>query len=104
MDTMDVKVAENGRMVLPLAVRKALGLSGETKVILTLADGEVRLTSISHGVARARELYRIHAKGGRTTADFLADRARETSLEDVAIETEGRDGSAVRSTDGTKAS
>lgn len=36
--TMDVRVAENGRLILPQSVRKAMGLTGETKVILTLEN------------------------------------------------------------------
>lgn len=79
--TMDIKVAENGRMILPQSVRKAMGLQGEAKVILTVENDEVRLTPIGHGVARARALYRQHAKAERTTDDFLADRTAETADE-----------------------
>lgn len=79
--TMDVKVAENGRMILPQSVRKAMGLQGEAKVILTVENDEVRLTPIGHGVARARALYRQHAKTERTTDDFLVDRAAQTANE-----------------------
>ena len=77
--TMDIRVAENGRMILPQSVRKAMGLQGEAKVILTLENDEVRLTPIGHGVARARALYRQHAKADRTTNDFLTDRAAEAA-------------------------
>ena len=77
--TMDIKVAENGRMILPQSVRKAMGLEGEAKVILTLEDDEVRLTPIGHGVARARALYRQHANIERTTDEFLDDRREEAA-------------------------
>ena len=77
--TMDVRVAENGRMILPQSVRKAMGLQGETKVVLTLENDEVRLTPIGHGVARARALYREHASAGRSTEAFLADRKVEAA-------------------------
>ncbi len=79
--TMDVRVAENGRLILPQSVRKAMGLTGETKVILTLENDEVRLSPIGHGVARARELYRQNANTARSTDDFLADRKEEAALE-----------------------
>ena len=85
--TVDIRVAENGRLILPLSVRKAMGLSGESKVIATIDGVEVRLTPITHGISRARELYRQHAKVDRTTADFLADRAEEeASHQTSAIE------------------
>ena len=77
--TMDIRVAENGRMILPQSVRKAMGLQGEAKVILTLENDEVRLTPIGHGVSRAKALYREHAKTERTTDEFLADRAAEAA-------------------------
>lgn len=79
--TIDVRVAENGRMILPRAVRKAMGLHGDTKVILTLEDDVVRLSPVGHGVSRAQALYRQHAKVPRTTDDFLADRRDEADQE-----------------------
>jgi len=79
MQTMDIKVAGNGRMVLPASVRKAMGLHGDTKVILTIEDDQVRLSPIGHGVSRAQALYREHAKQVRTTDDFLQDRKAETA-------------------------
>lgn len=79
--TIDVRVAENGRMILPQSVRKAMGLKGETKVILTLENDEVRLSPIGHGVSRARALYREHAKSSRTVDDFLSDRKDEAARE-----------------------
>jgi len=84
--TMDIKVAGNGRMVLPASVRKAMGLHGDAKVILTVEDDQVRLSPIGHGVSRAQALYREHAKQARTTDDFLNDRKVEASadLDEVA--------------------
>lgn len=74
MQTIDVKVASNGRMILPLAVRKAMGLQGDAKVILTVEDDQVRLSPIGHGVSRAQALYREHVKQARTIDDFLSER------------------------------
>ena len=81
VQTIDIRVASNGRMVLPAAVRKALGLHGDTKVILTLEDDQVRLSPIRHGVSRAQALYREHAKHARTTDDFLEDRKTEAAAD-----------------------
>ena len=78
--TMDIRVAENGRMVLPASVRKALGLQGDAKLILTIDEDEVRLTPLRKGVSRARALYQQHAKAARTTDDFLEDRRAEAEL------------------------
>lgn len=79
--SIDIKVATNGRMILPASVRKAMGLHGETKVILTIEDDQVRLSPIGHGVSRAQALYRQHAKQNRTTDDFLDDRKAEAAAD-----------------------
>ena len=79
--TIDISVASNGRLVLPTSVRKAMGLQGGTKVILTIEGDQVRLSPIGHGVWRAQALYREHAKHARTTDDFLEDRKVETAAD-----------------------
>ncbi|MBB6505748.1 AbrB family looped-hinge helix DNA binding protein [Sphingomonas endophytica] len=79
--SIDINVAGNGRMVLPASVRKAMGLHGDTKIILTVEDDQVRLSPIGHGVSRAQALYRQHAKHARTTDDFLEDRKAEADAD-----------------------
>lgn len=81
VQTMDIKVAGNGRMILPASVRKAMGLHGDTKVILTIEDDQVRLSPIAHGLSRAQALYREHAKQARTIDDFLSDRKAEAAAD-----------------------
>ncbi|TKT75389.1 AbrB/MazE/SpoVT family DNA-binding domain-containing protein [Aquamicrobium sp. LC103] len=73
----DVKIAANGRMVLPRSVREALGIEGESRLILTVQDGELRLSPLSSSIARAQALYRAHARPGRSSDEFLADRERD---------------------------
>lgn len=91
--TMDIKVACNGRMILPASVRKAMGLHGDAKVILTIEDDQVRLSPIGHGVCRAQALYREHAKQMRTTDNFLSDRKAEAAadLGETASDAEDQD-------------
>lgn len=79
--SIDVKVASNGRMILPASVRKAMGLHGDAKVILTIEDDQVRLSPIGHGVSRAQALYREHARQARSTDDFLTDRKAEAATD-----------------------
>ena len=80
-ETIDLRVGANGRMVLPKALRQAMGLAGDTKVIATLDGEELRLTPIHHGARRAQELYRQHVKNDQSTDDFLADRRAEADAE-----------------------
>ena len=45
-ETLDLRVGANGRVVLPKALRQAMGLSGDTKVVASIDGNEVRLTPI----------------------------------------------------------
>lgn len=80
----DVKVAHNGRLVLPKMVREALGMSDGGTVVFSLEDGEVKLTSLDQSIKRAQDLYRKHATGDFTVDDFIAERRAEAAREDGA--------------------
>lgn len=80
----DVKLAENGRLVLPKMVREALGVAGGGTVVFSVQDGEVRLTSIQQSIRQAQALYRQHATRNLTVDDFLAERRSEAAGEDAA--------------------
>ena len=81
---MDVRVAANGRLILPRQVRDAMGLTGDTKVSLTMDGDVVRLEPLGHRVRRARQLYRDAVTNPRTTDDFLRDRHAEADAEEAA--------------------
>jgi bifunctional DNA-binding transcriptional regulator/antitoxin component of YhaV-PrlF toxin-antitoxin module len=93
---MDVRIAANGRMVLPRSVRDALGVSGDTKLHLTVEGDVVRLEPLGHRVRRAREMYRAAVREPRTTEDFLRDRRAEADAEEGRADdgTTGKGGAA----------
>ena len=75
-----VQVAENGRMNLPADVRRALGLNGSGRVILTQDENGVMLTTADHALKRIRALAAPFKPEGRSVVDeLLADRREETS-------------------------
>lgn len=78
--THHVRVAANGRMVLPRAVRAALDLHGAATVAIAVVGGEARLVSASHSARRAQALYRRHATARSTVDAFLAERPREADV------------------------
>ncbi len=80
-----VRSAANGRMVLPVAIRRALGIEGDTKIVVTVEDGVAKIESLSAGVRRAQELYRLHAKKPSTVDDFLAERSAEAARRDAVL-------------------
>lgn len=81
---IDVRVAQNGRMVLPRAVRTALGMSDGGTVVLSIEGDEVKLTPIRTSIRRAQELYRKHVTNDMTSDDFLAARRDEAAREEQA--------------------
>ena len=74
---ISVRLAPNGRMVLPKAARAALGVTGAGIVSLSVEGDEVRLTSMASNVKRAQALYREHVKNGTSSDDFLEERRQE---------------------------
>ena len=81
-NTVDLRIASNGRLVLPKAMRDAMGLDGEARVVATLDGDEVRLTPVHHGARRAQALYQAHATSPRSVDDFLRDRREEADREE----------------------
>ena len=79
---MDVKVAANGRLILPRAARQAMGVSGDTKLHLEIEGNVVRLEPLSRRVHRAQELYRQAVRNPRTVDDFLRDRRDEADADE----------------------
>ena len=82
-ETVDVRVAANGRLVLPKAVREAMGLDGETVVTLVMEEDGVRLVPLSERIRQAQALYRATARKARTVDDFLRERREETDSEEA---------------------
>lgn len=72
-----VKIAANGRMVLPKSMRDAVGIEGETELVLTIKDGQIQISTIADRVRRAQEIYRNSVKHPFTSDDFLATRERD---------------------------
>jgi len=83
-ETIDIRIAPNGRMVLPRAARAALGVTGAGVVVLSIDGGEVRLTSMQQSIKRAQDLYRQHASSDLSVDDFLAERRVEAGREEKA--------------------
>lgn len=79
-----VKVAHNGRLVLPKVVREALGMPDGGTVVFSVEDGEVKLTSLDKSIRRAQDLYRKYATKDFTVDDFIAERRAEAAREDEA--------------------
>ena len=74
-----VQVAENGRMNLPADVRRALGLTGAGRIILTQDENGVLLTTSDHALKRVRALAAAFKPEGRSVVDELLSDRREAA-------------------------
>ncbi len=74
---INVRIADNGRMVLPKAVRAALGVEGAGVIALTVDGDEVKLSSMASRIRYAQALYREHVKSDYSSDDFLEERRQE---------------------------
>ena len=74
---MKTTISEGGRLVIPAAYRKALGLKPGDEVLLTLEDGEIRVVSTRQAVARAQNLIRRYIPKGRSLSEELIKERRE---------------------------
>ncbi|QYE33519.1 MULTISPECIES: AbrB/MazE/SpoVT family DNA-binding domain-containing protein [Sphingosinicellaceae] len=81
-EMVDIRIAENGRMVLPRAARQALGVTGAGIVVLSIDGDNVKLTSMRQSIKRAQDLYRKHATHDLSVDDFIAERRAEAVRED----------------------
>jgi AbrB family looped-hinge helix DNA binding protein len=73
MTDVRAKLAEGGRIVIPVEYRQALGLRVGDEVILRLEDGEVRIFTPQQAIKRAQELVRHYMPQERSLSDELLD-------------------------------
>jgi bifunctional DNA-binding transcriptional regulator/antitoxin component of YhaV-PrlF toxin-antitoxin module len=81
---IDIRIAKNGRMVLPRSARNALGVTGAGVVVLSIDGDNVKLTSMRQSIKRAQDLYRQHATNDLSVDGFLAERRAEAARDDEA--------------------
>ncbi|HEY1678651.1 MAG TPA: AbrB/MazE/SpoVT family DNA-binding domain-containing protein [Candidatus Sulfotelmatobacter sp.] len=74
-----IKVNENGRVVIPAAFRKALGIDAGGEVILRMEDDELRITTMKRNIERAQRHARKYIKPGVSLADELIAERRQAA-------------------------
>lgn len=77
-----LRINENGRVVIPAAFRKALGIKPGDEVILRLDDGELRISTLKSRLEQARRHLRKYVKPGVSLVDeLIAERREEAKRE-----------------------
>jgi AbrB family looped-hinge helix DNA binding protein len=82
MTIHSVKIDGSGRMVLPAAVRRALGIEGPDELVVEVEAGQVRLASRRAALAAALDEVRKYLPADADLADeLIADRRAESRRE-----------------------
>ena len=74
-----VRVNDNGRVVIPAAYRKVLGIKAGDEVILRVEDDELRITTMQRRIENAQKRIRRYVKPGVSLADELIAERREAA-------------------------
>ena len=79
----NARVAEGGRIVIPVDLRKKLGMEiGEIVYIELAEDDSLRVSTRKRSLRRAQELFRKHVPSGISLVDeFIAERRKEAADE-----------------------
>lgn len=82
MEAQRVRIVDGGKLIIPAAMRRELGISTGDTVLVDVEDGELRVRSISRAIERARAILRKHVPEGAELADeLISDRRREAERE-----------------------
>jgi AbrB family looped-hinge helix DNA binding protein len=73
------RLGEKGRIVIPAAMRQALGVDAGGVLDLRLIDGEVRISSIRSRIQRAQALASRYVKPGTLVSEELSAERREAA-------------------------
>jgi AbrB family looped-hinge helix DNA binding protein len=72
MPAQAVKIIEGGKLVIPAAMRRAMGIArGDTVVVELLADGELRVRPLASAIREAQEIVRRSVGRNRSLSDEL---------------------------------
>jgi AbrB family looped-hinge helix DNA binding protein len=84
MGTYTTRLEKSGRILIPAAVRRQLGLSEGSQVLLKVEEsGTLQVTSRSQALAKVREEIRKYIPAGRDLAEeLIRDRRAEVERED----------------------
>lgn len=78
MTAQPVKIIEGGKLVIPAAMRRALGITSGDTVLVGIEDGELRIRSLEKAIERAQAIVRRRVPADVSLADeLIADRRAE---------------------------
>jgi AbrB family looped-hinge helix DNA binding protein len=80
--TATVKLSENGRILIPLQLRRALGVKPGDRLVLEVKDGTMRVSTRLARLREAQAIARTFLEGTPSLVDELeAERRAESARE-----------------------
>ncbi len=80
MNSFRANIGPSGRLLIPAAQRRELGLEVGDEVVLKVQDNELRILSLKHRIARVQALVRKHNPNAESLSESLIrDRRAETA-------------------------
>ena len=76
------RLGAGGRLVIPSAIRKAIGLNVGDEVVLMVDGEELRLLTSAQAIVRAQALLRKHVAAGRRLSDELVRQRRREAADE----------------------
>jgi AbrB family looped-hinge helix DNA binding protein len=74
------RIKDGGRLVIPAALRKRLGLKVGDEVVLELSDDELRIRSLSSAIRQAQKAVRSYVQqNARLSDELVTERRREAA-------------------------
>ncbi len=81
MDSVKTKMSDGGRVVIPVAYRKELGINPGDDVVLTLEEGEIRLITAHQAIKRAQKIVRRYIPEDVSLSEELILERREEAAD-----------------------
>ncbi|MGB3469763.1 MAG: AbrB/MazE/SpoVT family DNA-binding domain-containing protein [Erythrobacter sp.] len=82
MQPQRVRVFQGGKLVIPAAMRRELGIDIGDTVVVSVNDGELRVKSLTAAIAHAQSLVRKYVPEGVSLVDeLIAERREEAARE-----------------------
>ena len=80
MSKIKTKMSNSGRVVIPAAYRRELGINPGDDVVLTLEDGEIRLVTAQQAIRRAQKMVRHYvAEDISLSNELIQERRKEVA-------------------------
>ena len=83
MDRLRVRIGTNGRFVIPLEYRRALGVSEGDEVFVRFVEGEMRVSTVDTGIKYAQSLVRRYVPEDSHLVDELIQERRDSAEKEL---------------------